>query len=62
MYGVLGVYLIVFNNIEQSNDVGFISKVLQNFDFMFDFFFFDWFQNFDDVFLIVDDVDVFEDF
>lgn len=49
------------NDVEQRNDVGPACQVLENLYFSLDLLLLDWLENLDDAFLVVNDVDAFED-
>lgn len=51
----------VANDIEEGDNVRTASKVLEDFDFSFDFLLLDGFENFDDAFLLCLHVYAFED-
>lgn len=55
-------YLRVANNVEQGNNVGSASEVLQNLDLSLNLLLLNWLEHLDYAFLIVDNVDSFEDF
>lgn len=54
--------LWVTNDIEQRNDVWSASEVLQNLDLSLDLLLFDWFEDFDDTFVVGLYVDTFKHF
>ena len=54
--------LTVPDHIQQSDHVGTACQVLQDFDFSLDLLLLDRLEDLDDTFLVVDDVDAFEDF
>lgn len=54
--------LRVSHDIEERNNVRTPGKVLEDFDFSLDLLLLHWLQNFDNAFLVVDDVDPFKNF
>jgi hypothetical protein len=54
--------LLIANDIKQLNDVRTTIEVLENFDFSANLLLLDWFEDFDDAFLLIDDIDALEDF
>lgn len=55
-------YLGIANDVEQSDDVGTASQVLENLDLSLDLLLLDGLEDLDDAFLVIDDVDAFKDF
>jgi hypothetical protein len=55
-------YLRISDDIEELNDVRSTREVLQDLDLSLDLLLLDWFQYFDDAFLIGGDIDSFKDF
>lgn len=53
--------LVVPHNVQQRNDVGSTGEVLQNLDLPLYLLLLDGLEDLDDAFLVVDDVDAFED-
>ena len=60
--GDLIYYLIIADNVEEGDDVGSPTQNLQDFNLPFDLFLFDGFKDFDDAFLVADDVYALKDF
>lgn len=54
--------LVVSHYIEEGYDIQPSAEVLQNLDLSLDLFLLDRFEDFDDTFLVIDDVDAFKDF
>jgi L-lactate utilization protein LutC len=52
--------LVVANNIQQCHNIGPTSEILQNLDLTLDLLLLDRLENLDNAFLVVDDVDAFE--
>lgn len=59
--GAGDTYLIVANDVEQSDDVRTAAEVLQDLDLALYLLLLDRLQNLDDALLVVDDVDALED-
>jgi hypothetical protein len=55
-------HLAIAHNIEQTDNVGTSTQVLENLDLTLDLLLLDRLENLDDAFLVVDDVDAFKDF
>jgi hypothetical protein len=55
-------HLAIAHNIEQTNNVGASTQVLENLDLTLDLLLLDRLENLDDAFLVVDDVDALKDF
>jgi hypothetical protein len=53
-------YLRIPNHIQESNDIGTAGEILKDLDFALDLLFLDRFQHLDDAFLVVDNVNAFE--
>src|SRR5579859_6407390 len=58
----MGAHLIVSNDIEEGDDVWSATEDLKDLDFSLDLLLLDWFEDFDDAFLVVGDVDAFKHF
>lgn len=56
------VDLIVANDVEEGDDVWSTTEDLKDLDFSLNLLLLDWFQDFDDAFLVVGDVDAFKYF
>lgn len=55
-------YLAVAHNVQQGDNVWTSAQVLENLDFTLYLLLLDGFEDFDDAFLVVDNIDAFEDF
>jgi len=53
-------YLRIPNHIQESNDIGTAGEILKDLDFALDLLFLDRLQHLDDAFLVVDNVNAFE--
>lgn len=60
--GEEGAHLRISDNIEKSDDIRAASEILKNLDLTLDLLLLDRLQNLDDAFLVVNDVDAFENF
>lgn len=55
-------YLVVADDVEEGDDVWSATKNLQDLNLPLDFLLLDWFEDFDDAFVVVGDVDSLKDF